>query len=199
MRGCREVSPTAVTLGCLVCFRVVTGRAASDGRAFRAEASLPVVARVTGSWLVGRPEDDDAAAARELPGVRLGLPADGPGSAASVGARLLAFLVDVVAGVAIGGLVVLFLGEVTPQQRGLANNVAFAVQMVVLQALTGQSLGMRLLGVRVRRLSHDGPVGLLPVLLRTALLVLLIPALVYDRDRRGLHDRAAGTIVVTAR
>ena len=35
--------------------------------------------------------------------------------------------------------------------------------------------------------------------LRTALLLLLIPALIWDRDGRGLHDRAAGTAVVHTR
>jgi uncharacterized RDD family membrane protein YckC len=37
-----------------------------------------------------------------------------------------------------------------------------------------------------------------PAALRTALLMLLIPALISDRDGRGLHDRAAGTVVVRA-
>jgi len=32
--------------------------------------------------------------------------------------------------------------------------------------------------------------------LRTVLLAALVPAVVWDRDRRGLHDRAAGTVVV---
>jgi hypothetical protein len=31
---------------------------------------------------------------------------------------------------------------------------------------------------------------------RTALLVLLVPAVVIDRNNRGLHDRAAGIVVV---
>ena len=153
------------------------------------------MARATGTWLSGPPAGDDDVPA----GVRLGLPLDGPGSVASVLQRVLAFLLDLVVGVLIGGVVVLFLAEVSPLQRSLANNVAFAAQMVVLQALTGQSMGMRLVGVRVRRLDGEGGIGLLTALLRTALLALLVPALVYDRDKRGLHDRAARTVVVRAR
>jgi uncharacterized RDD family membrane protein YckC len=171
--------------------------AAPDERAVPAEASLQVVARWTGTWLSGPGASGTEDAGP--PGSRLGLPPQGPGSLASTGARLVAVGVDILMGVLIGGLVVLFLGEVSPQQRGLANNAAFALQVVVLQALTGQSMGMRLLGIRVRRLEVDGPLGLLPALLRTALLVLLVPALIYDRDRRGLHDRAARTVVVRAR
>jgi hypothetical protein len=28
------------------------------------------------------------------------------------------------------------------------------------------------------------------------LLLLVVPAVIYDRDRRGLHDKAAGCVVV---
>jgi uncharacterized RDD family membrane protein YckC len=34
------------------------------------------------------------------------------------------------------------------------------------------------------------------VLLRTVLLMLLIPPVVYNRDQRGLHDLAVGSVVV---
>jgi uncharacterized RDD family membrane protein YckC len=177
------------------------GRAATASvrRRVLPEASLPDVARWTGTWLTGPVGDDAAADDEYVTGTRLGLPPEGPGSAASVLQRLFAFLLDLAVGVLIGGFVVLFLNDVTPVQRSLANNVAFAAQMVVLQALTGQSMGMRLVGIRVRRLTREGPLGLLTALLRTALLALLVPALVYDRDKRGLHDRAAGTVVVRAR
>lgn len=157
------------------------------------------MARSTGTWLSGPVPGSADDAGGYVVGSRLGLPADGPGSVASVLQRVLAFALDLAAGVLIGGVVVLFLADVSPLQRSLANNVAFAVQVVVLQALAGQSMGMRLVGIRVRRLAGDGPLGLLPALLRTALLVLVIPPLVFDRDHRGLHDRAARTVVVRAR
>jgi uncharacterized RDD family membrane protein YckC len=45
----------------------------------------------------------------------------------------------------------------------------------------------------------DGrPVGLWWSLVRTVLLLAVIPPLVYDRDQRGLHDKAANTAVVRA-
>ena len=47
---------------------------------------------------------------------------------------------------------------------------------------------------------QDGaPIGLPRAALRTLLLCLLIPALIWDRAGRGLHDKAAGTVVVRAR
>jgi uncharacterized RDD family membrane protein YckC len=56
-------------------------------------------------------------------------------------------------------------------------------------------VGKRVLGIRVVRL--DGrPVGLGWALVRTILLLFVVPALITDRDLRGLHDRAANTIVI---
>ena len=33
---------------------------------------------------------------------------------------------------------------------------------------------------------------------RTALLIVVIPAVIWDADQRGLHDKAAGTVLVRA-
>ena len=55
---------------------------------------------------------------------------------------------------------------------------------------------MRLLGLRVASLTDGRPPGPLPTIGRTLLLMLLVPALVVDRDNRGLHDRLTGTVVV---
>jgi uncharacterized RDD family membrane protein YckC len=71
----------------------------------------------------------------------------------------------------------------------------FAGEIYLLTALTGLTVGKRLLGIRVARL--DGrPVGLVWALVRTLLLLAVIPPVVTDRDLRGLHDRAANTVVV---
>jgi uncharacterized RDD family membrane protein YckC len=43
---------------------------------------------------------------------------------------------------------------------------------------------------------QDKPVNPWRALLRTFLLVLLIPAVIWDRDGRGLHDRLTDTAVV---
>jgi hypothetical protein len=57
---------------------------------------------------------------------------------------------------------------------------------------------MYLFGLRVVRVSKDVAIGPLRALGRTALLVLFIPALVFDRDNRGMHDRLTDTAVVRA-
>ena len=71
----------------------------------------------------------------------------------------------------------------------------FAVEVYLLTALTGITVGKRLLGIRVIR-TGGGLVGFGWALVRTALLLTVIPPLLTDRDLRGLHDRASDTIVV---
>ncbi len=155
------------------------------------------MARWTGTWLSGLGAAGVDTGQRDgWRGRRLGLPAEGPGAVATTGSRVAAFVVDVLVGALIGGLVN-GLTDPSSGQRALVGNGAFALEVLLLTALTGQSIGMRVLGLRVQRLSApDAAPGFLPAALRTALLVLLLPALVFDRDGRGLHDKAAGTVVV---
>jgi uncharacterized RDD family membrane protein YckC len=61
----------------------------------------------------------------------------------------------------------------------------------------GQTLGMRLLRIRCVSMATGGPVGVPRAILRGALLLLAVPALIMDKDGRGLHDKAAGSMVVT--
>jgi uncharacterized RDD family membrane protein YckC len=113
---------------------------------------------------------------------------------------LAAFVLDVLFSALIGGLVTGLLTDPTQGQRSLIPNAAFAVQVLVLTVLTGQSLGKRVLGIRVVRLAdRERPPGLLPAAIHTALVMLVIPAVITDRDGRGLHDKAAGTLVVRTR
>jgi uncharacterized RDD family membrane protein YckC len=71
----------------------------------------------------------------------------------------------------------------------------FAAEDYLLTVLTGLTLGKRLAGIRVARL--DGkPLGFKWGLVRTLLILLVVPPLVTDDDLRGLHDRAANTVVI---
>lgn len=107
-------------------------------------------------------------------------------SAASMGKRALALLID-------WGLCVLI-------ARGLIHDTywapaVFAAEDYVLTASTGYTIGKRLLRIRVIRTS-GAPVGPTWSAVRTLLLLAVVPALLSDRDLRGMHDRAADTIVV---
>ncbi|MFE3113553.1 RDD family protein [Kitasatospora indigofera] len=146
-----------------------------------------------GSWI-----DGPKAAAEKMGadfghrGERLGLPKEGPGSLAGPGRRIGALFVD-------GWLVALIAyGLVSHGDQGHANlwtTPIFFLVTVLLLATTGTTMGKRLFGLRVVRL--DGRRASIPqVMLRTLLLCLAVPALVWDRDTRGLHDKAVGTVEV---
>ena len=70
-----------------------------------------------------------------------------------------------------------------------------ALEIYLLTAVSGLTIGKRLLGIRVIRTDGRRP-GLAWAALRTILLFFVVPPLLSDRDLRGLHDRAADTIVV---
>lgn len=64
----------------------------------------------------------------------------------------------------------------------------FFVEVAVLTALVGGSFGQVALGVRVHRTAGQ-PLSLLRSVLRTALVLLVIPPLVFESGTgRGLHD-----------
>jgi len=135
------------------------------------------------SPLTAQPVTDETPA---YPGKRFGLPEHGPGSVATMGRRVLALLIDWL-------LSMLIAYWLTHSQFWTI--LVFAVEVYLLTALTGCTVGKRLLGIRVIR-TNGGLVGFGWSLVRTAILLTVVPPLLTDRDLRGLHDRAADTIVV---
>jgi uncharacterized RDD family membrane protein YckC len=155
------------------------------------------VTRWTGTWLSGL-----GAAGVQLHtegdwrGKRYGLPESGPGSMATFGNRVGAVVVDLVVAGLIGGLGNLLTSNPSPVQRQAFGIAALIVLYVVLLPTSGQTFGMRVARLRVVRLRDGGLLGVPAAFLRVFLVVLTIPALFTDRDGRGLHDRAAGSIIV---
>lgn len=128
-------------------------------------------------------------AAQDYPGERLGLPQTGPGSIARLGRRVGALFVDYGAAYLISG----FVGW-----DPLAILAIFAlIQIAFLPTLQG-SPGHRIFGLTVQRVD-GGWVGLWRPVVRTVLLIVVIPAVIWDADQRGLHDKAAGTVLVRSR
>ncbi|MCB0898590.1 MAG: RDD family protein [Actinobacteria bacterium] len=122
-------------------------------------------------------------------GQRLGLPESGPGSVAGFGRRFVALAIDWLACVLIANLVS------SGQPEAFLPLVIFFVEVSVLTALMGSSFGQRILGIRVVSLS-TGRLDPARSALRTLLLCLVVPPLVFDRDQRGLHDKAANSVAV---
>jgi uncharacterized RDD family membrane protein YckC len=133
-------------------------------------------------------------------GEKLGLPSEGPGALAPTGARLLAFVVDAVAS---GLVAALFIhhgsgGTFADRLPGSWSLIPFAIDYVVGVLVAGRTLGMYLTGLRLVRVDRSRTVDPVRIVVRTVLLCLLVPALIFDRDNRGLHDRLSDTAVVRA-
>jgi hypothetical protein len=132
--------------------------------------------------LTAPPADRKAA----YPGQGFGLPEHGPGSVASMPRRILALFIDWL-------LSMLIAYWLTHSQFWTI--AVFAVEVYVLTATTGFTVGKRLVGIRTIR-TNGGLVGFRWALVRTAILLTVIPPLLSDRDLRGLHDRASDTVVI---
>lgn len=136
-----------------------------------------------GSWLTG----PDTSGISKYPGERLGLPESGPGSIARAGRRIGAIMVDWGIALLISNFV--FGGD------AWATLAVFAAEQMLLVGTLGYSIGHRLMGIHVVRLG-GGPAGPLAAVVRALLLCLVIPAVIFDPDHRGLHDKAMNTVLV---
>jgi uncharacterized RDD family membrane protein YckC len=132
------------------------------------------------------------------PGSRLGLPREGSGAVAPFSVRAMAFFIDIVSSSLVGAIVAANLENPTGAQRQLCGYVVLFLEQVLLIGLTGQTLGMRFLDIKVLRIkAAERPPGFVTALARTLPLLLTAGlAGFFTRDGRGMHDLAAGSVVV---
>lgn len=71
----------------------------------------------------------------------------------------------------------------------------FVGLQIVFIPTIGGSIGHRLAGLRVVPLT-GGWVGPWRPVVRSVLLGIVLPALVWDSDQRGFHDKIAGTVLI---
>jgi uncharacterized RDD family membrane protein YckC len=124
-------------------------------------------------------------------GQRLGLPESGPGSLATMPRRIGAIIIDW--GIA------LLISHAFFADDSWATLLIFGGMQLILVGTLGYSFGHRILGLQVIRLGQkvkNGYVGLYKAFLRSLLLCLVIPVSIWDADNRGLHDKAAGTVLI---
>ncbi|QDG87974.1 RDD family protein [Pseudarthrobacter sp. NIBRBAC000502770] len=136
-----------------------------------------------GSWLTG----PDTSGISKYPGERLGLPESGPGSIARAGRRIAAIMIDwgialLISNFAFGG-------------DSWATLAVFAIEQTLLVGTLGYSIGHRIMGIAVIKPGGGTP-GPLAGLVRAVLLCLVIPAVIFDPDQRGLHDKALNTLLI---
>lgn len=120
----------------------------------------------------------------------LNLPEEGSGSLAPIGRRSVAFLIDL----ALSALVASLFSY--PHLPGNLSLVVFGCEYVVFSALLQATPGMALMRLRLTRVDQRAPLTLFQAVVRTILLILLIPALFMDKNGRGYHDRMSNTAVV---
>lgn len=125
------------------------------------------------------------------------MPLSGPGSIARFGRRL--------GGVVIDWLLCLLIakgmfnaGWSETGARSFITLAIFAVENLLLVGTIGATVGHRVVGIQVRNVA-GGRAHVVQVLVRTVLLCLGLPALIWDRDGRGMHDRVANTVIVNTR
>ncbi|MFF2052100.1 RDD family protein [Leifsonia sp. NPDC058194] len=121
------------------------------------------------------------------PGERLGLPEAGPRSVARLGRRFGAIVVD--------WAIASFLSFAFFHYDAWANIAVFAVLQIVFIPTIGGNIGHRIFGLRLVAV-RGGWVGVWRPIVRTVLLCIVIPALVWDSDQRGFHDKIAGTVLL---
>ncbi|WP_329116238.1 RDD family protein [Streptomyces sp. NBC_01465] len=153
--------------------------------------------QAVGSWLSGPGEatKDMGGGDFGYRGKRLGLPEEGPGAIAPLGRRFGAIFIDWAL------CVLIAYGLIARGDQHAASNWAllvFFVLSVLTVSTVGFTPGKRILGLRVVAES-GGRLGAGWALVRSVLLCLAVPALIWDRDGRGLHDRLARAVQVRTR
>jgi uncharacterized RDD family membrane protein YckC len=114
-----------------------------------------------------------------------------PGTPASFGRRFVALLVDWALSLLVARLVS---QESVPP--GLLVSAVFFFEYTFFTGFFGQTPGMRLLRLACVRVEDGRPLGIPRAAVRAFLLNLVVPAVVFDKDGRGLHDRAARSVVI---
>ncbi len=109
---------------------------------------------------------------------------------ASFGRRLGALLIDWALATVVASLLVESLRSNPWPQLGI-----FVLVHALFVGLFGHTAGMALARIRCVSTADGGAIGLPRALVRALLLALVIPAMISDSTGRGLHDRAAGSMM----
>ena len=131
------------------------------------------------------------------PGKTFGLPEDGPRSVPSLLRRVGGICIDwaISMGVSIG-IAVGWYGMDWLDHNGFVTGLIFVVMHMLFGLVIGGSPGHLLLKMRMAPIK-GGALGIAAPLIRPWLIILVIPAVMMDRDQRGVHDRIVGTIMVS--
>jgi uncharacterized RDD family membrane protein YckC len=116
----------------------------------------------------------------------------------SQGRRLLGITIDWLAAYAVTLGFFAGNGGFLERSRGIGGTVllVLAIEYLVLVSLGGSSFGHRIVGLKVVRFSDGGPATPIQALIRTLLMVLIITAITFDENGRGVNERLSNTVLV---
>jgi uncharacterized RDD family membrane protein YckC len=86
------------------------------------------------------------------------------------------------------------LGAMAPN-RSLSVLALFFIEIAILSALQGATLGHKIFGIRIVRFADGGAISPIQALIRSGLLVTVIFAITFDENGRGMHERFSGSVL----
>ena len=119
----------------------------------------------------------------------------------SQGRRALGILIDWLAAYALtlgflsGG------GTFLERSRGIGGTVllVMGLEYLILVSFGGASFGHRLVGLKVVRFSDGGAATPVQVLIRTVLMLIIVTAITFDENGRGVNERLSNTVLVSTK
>ncbi len=116
----------------------------------------------------------------------------------SQGRRVLGITIDWLAAYAITLGFFAGRGDFLERSRGIGGSVllVMALQYLILVSLGGSSFGHRLVGLKVVRFSDGGAATPVQVLIRTVLMVIIVTAITFDENGRGVNERLSNTVLI---
>ena len=114
----------------------------------------------------------------------------------SQGRRMLGVLIDWLMSYAIA---VGFFVEFGEPSMGAVVFLIFTAQYLLFAALGGATPGHRIVGLKIVRFSDGGMPTPLQALIRTGLLVVIVTAITFDHNGRGINERLSNTVLIRTR
>jgi len=116
----------------------------------------------------------------------------------SQGRRLLGITIDWFASYAITLGFFAGSGDFLERSRGAGGTVLIVLyfQYLLLVAMGGSSFGHRIVGLKVVRFSDGGAATPLQALIRTVLMIIIVTAITFDENGRGINERLSNTVLV---
>jgi len=114
----------------------------------------------------------------------------------SQGRRMLGVLIDWLMSYAIA---IGFFVEFGESSMGAVVFLVFTAQYLIFTALGGATPGHRIMGLKIVRFSDGHMPTPIQALIRTGLLVIILTAITFDHNGRGINERLSNTVLVKTR